>query len=74
MKEDLKLMSKYDTLWIWIRENKDDDFSLSFSEIEAISSIKIDHSFLKYKKDLLEYGFSVEKISMKNQSVKFVKK
>ena len=29
------------------------------------------HSFLKYKKELLEYGFCVGKISMKEETVMF---
>ena len=42
-----------------------------FEEIQNIAGIPIDHSFLKYKKELLEYGYSVEKISMKKQTVTF---
>ena len=44
---------------------------LSFEEIQNIAGIPIDHSFLKYKKELVEYGYSVEKISMKKQTVAF---
>lgn len=33
----------------------------------------IDHSFLKYKKQLIEYSYQVEKISMKDQTVIFKK-
>ena len=32
-----------------------------------------DHSFLTYKKELLEYGYKVGKISMKNKTVEFIK-
>lgn len=44
---------------------------LSFAEIEQIAGLPIDHSFLTYKKELLEYGYKVGKISLKNQTVVF---
>lgn len=55
-------MSKYEPLWIWIKKNRTDSFKLTYDEIEKITGFPIDHAFLKYKKELLEYGFSVEKI------------
>ena len=64
-------MSKYDSLWNWIKENGTDNFKLTYSEIEEILGFPIDHSFLKYKKELPEYGFQVGKISMKEQTVAF---
>jgi hypothetical protein len=64
-------MSKYDPLWKYVAENKPD--VLTFAEIEKISGVPIDHSFLKYKKELLEYGYKVGKISMKEQTVIFEK-
>ena len=64
-------MSKYDPLWKWIAENGKDSFKLTWAEIEAIAGVPIDHSFLTYKKELLEYGFQVGKISMKEQTVSF---
>ena len=60
-------MSKYEPLWKWIKENGTDSFKLTYVEIEKISGFPIDHSFLRYKKELLEYGFCVEKISMKDK-------
>ena len=66
-------MGKYDSLWAWIRENGTDGFRLTFAEIERIAGIPIDHSFLKYKKELTEYGYRVGKISMKEQTVEFRK-
>ena len=33
--------------------------------------VSIDHSFLNYKKELLDYGFKVGKISLKEQTVIF---
>ncbi len=65
-------MSKYEPLWKWIAENGTDSFKLTFDEIESIAGIPIDHSFLRYKKELLEYGFRVEKISMKEKTVAFI--
>lgn len=66
-------MSKYAPLWKWIKENGTDNFKLTYAEIEKISGLPIDHSFLTYKKELLEYGFKVGKISMKEQTVAFEK-
>ena len=64
-------MSKYDLLWKWINENKTDNFKLTYAEIENIAGVPIDHSFLTFKKELLQYGFQVAKISMKEQTVDF---
>ena len=64
-------MSKYESLWKWIRENGTDSFRLTWAEIETITGIPIDHAFLSCKKELLEYGFRVGKISMKEQTVAF---
>lgn len=64
-------MCKYDPLWMWIWDNGTESFTLSFAQIEEIAGLPIDHSFLNYKKELLEYGFRVGKISLKNQTVSF---
>ena len=64
-------MSKYEPLWKWIRDNGTDSFKLPYAEIKEIAGVPIDHSFLKYKKELLEYGFCVGKISMKEETVIF---
>lgn len=66
-------MSKYKLLWDWIKENGTDSFKLTYDEIEKIAGLSIDHSFLTYKKELLEYGYRVVKISMKEQTVAFEK-
>jgi len=58
-------MSKYDTLWNWIKENGTDSFQLTYAEIEKIAGLPLDHSFLTYKKELMDYGYKVGKISMK---------
>ena len=64
-------MSKYSRLWEYIQKNGSQNFKLTFEEIQIIAGIPIDYSFLIYKKELLEYGYSVEKISMKKQTVAF---
>lgn len=66
-------MSKYEPLWKWIKENGTDSFKLTYAEIEKIAGLPIDHSFLTFKKELLEYGYKVSKISMKEQTVAFEK-
>ncbi len=66
-------MSKYNPLWNWIKENGTDSFRLTYSEIETIVGFPIDHSFLTYKKELIQYGYKVLKISMKEQTVAFEK-
>lgn len=66
-------MSKYDLLWKWISENGQDLFILTFAQIEEVSGVPIDHSFLKYKKELLDYGYRVAHISLKDKTVAFEK-
>ena len=66
-------MSKYDLLWTWISENGQDRFILTFTQIEEVSSVPIDHSFLMYKKELLDYGYRVAQISLKDKTVAFEK-
>ena len=67
-------MSKYNPLWEWIAENGQDSFKLSYAQIEDILGFPIDHSFLKYKRELPEYGYQVGKISMKAETIVFEKK
>lgn len=66
-------MSKYSSLWEYVQNNGSQSFRLTFEEIQNIAGILIDHSFLKYKKELTEYGYQVGKISMKEQIVVFNK-
>ena len=66
-------MSKYDALWKYVQDNGSQTFTLTFDEIAKIAGIAIDQSFLKYKKELTEYGYQVGKISMKEQTVIFNK-
>ncbi len=66
-------MSKYKPLWEYVSGRAEKYLKLTFGEIRDISGIPIDHSFLKYKSELTEYGYRVDKISMKDQTVEFVK-
>ena len=66
-------MSKYLKLWEYIKEQSSDSLKLSYEEIEKIAGVPIDHSFLTYKKELLEYGWQVKKIYMKEKCVEFIK-
>ena len=68
-----KAMSKYNALWEYVQKSGKESFRLTFEEIQEIAGIPIDHSFLKYKKELTEYGWQVGKISMKEQTVVFHK-
>ncbi len=66
-------MSKYNLLWDFVQKKGSQSFKLTFDEIKDIAGIPIDHSFLNYKKELMEYGYQVGKISMKEQTVVFNK-
>lgn len=60
-------------LWSYIKNCNEDSLVLTFEEIKNIVGVPIDHSFLRYKKELVEYGWEVGKISMKEQKVMFKK-
>ena len=62
-------MSKYEPLWKYIKENKKDEIKLTYEDIRSVLGFDLDHSFLKYKKELLEYGYEVVKISIKEKYV-----
>lgn len=66
-------MSKYSSLWEYVKKNNSQSFKLTFEEIKDIAGIEIDHSFLKYKKELNEYVYQVGKISLKEKTVIFDK-
>lgn len=57
------MMSKYDKLWNYIKENDKEEYILSYEDVKDILGFDIDHSFLTYKKELKEYGYEVGKIS-----------
>ena len=64
-------MSKYDTLWAYVQKDGSATLKLTFGQIQEITGVPIDHSFLKYKRELTDYGYQVGKISMKEQTVVF---
>ena len=66
-------MSKYNFLWEYIKKDGSPSIKLSFAEIHDAAGIEIDHSFLNYKKELIEYGYQVGKISLKEKTVIFNK-
>jgi len=66
-------MSKYNALWEYVHKNGSPSLKLSFTEINDIAGIEIDHSFLNYKKELTQYGYQIGKISLKEQTVIFNK-
>ncbi len=66
-------MSKYEKLWIYIKNSNKNELSLSFCEIENICGFKIDHSFLRFKKELNNFGYDAIKISLKEKIILFKK-
>lgn len=66
-------MSKYEKLWEYVSTRNAESLKLSYAEIEAVAGVPVDHSFLNYKKELLAYGFRVGKISMKQQTIEFLR-
>ncbi len=67
-------MSKYDPLWEYIRNIGTDELNLTFEQIRSVAGVPLDHSFLRYKKELEASGYRVLKISMKEQTVLFGRK
>lgn len=68
-------MSKYNILWEYIynlfNNSINTELFLTFDEINKITGFNIDHSFLNYKNETLEYKFIVQKISLKNKKIYF---
>ena len=64
-------MSEYDALWAYVQKDGSPTLKLTFAQIQDIAGIPIDHSFLRYKKELADYGYQVGKISMREQTVVF---
>ncbi len=64
-------MSKWNALWEAVCRDGRPAFQLTFEEIRQAAGIPMDHSFLTFKKELTEYGYQVQKISMKEQTVLF---
>lgn len=66
-------MSKYNAVWEYVQKQKQQVLKLTFDEIQNIAGIPIDHSFLKFKKELEDFGYQAGKISMKEKTVVFNK-
>lgn len=70
-------MSKYGHLWMYIdlifRRTNREKIELSFNQIKDATGFELDHSFLTYKKELLDYGYKVEKIKLKDKKIIFSK-
>ena len=64
-------MSKYSALWAYVQKDGSQTLKLTFAQIQEIAGVPIDHSFLRYKKELADYGYQVGKISMREQTVVF---
>ena len=62
-------MSKYEPLWQYIQKIDKEEFFVEFDEIKRVTGFEIDHSFLSYKKELLQYGYEVIKISRKEKKI-----
>lgn len=62
-------MSKYEPLWKYIKDNKKEEYKLTYKEIRSVLGFDLDYSFLKYKKELLKYEYEVVKISIKEKYV-----
>ena len=65
------MTTDYRPLWDYVRKNKRFPLTLTFAQIQEITGCPLQHSFLNEKKKLLEYGYSVIKISMKDKYVVF---
>lgn len=67
-------MGSYEALWTYIRESGKQSLVLSFDAVEKLLGASLSHAFLNRKKELLAYGWEVQKISMKEKTVRFVPK
>jgi hypothetical protein len=73
MRKREREMSKYEQLWQHLKNDGRSPLRLTFNEIEAVLGFPIDHSFLTYKKEAVQFGYQVGKISKKEKTVLFEK-
>lgn len=66
-------MSKYASLWAYIGRCGEESLALTFEEIGEIAGVPMDHSFLRYKKELTAYGYEVKKIFLKEKRAVFTR-
>ncbi len=71
-------MSKYDLLWknidLLFKQTEQEKLTLTFEELGKFGGIAVDHSFLTFKKELENFGYKVDKISLKQKQITFCKK
>lgn len=67
-------MSKYEALWAYLQKSGRPRLVLTFAQIGQIAGVPLDHAFLRCKKELCANGYAVEKISLKAQTVAFVRR
>lgn len=65
-------MSKYEPLWAFLRQDGRPVIQLSFEEIEGILGFPLGHGFLACKQEAQEYGYTMEKISLKYRWIRFL--
>lgn len=46
---------------------------MTFEQIAEVAGVAVDHSLLTYKKELVAYGYTVGKISLKQKVIRFDK-
>lgn len=66
-------MSKYQKLWAYLKDQSGSSVDLTFEQVERVAGIPLDHSFLSYKDELKEFGWTVKKIHLKEKIVEFVR-
>lgn len=66
-------LSKYEPLWRFLSGDGSGCIQFSFERTEEILGFSLDHSFLRYKQEAEQYGYCVEKISLKEKWVHFVR-
>lgn len=66
-------LSKYEPLLRFLSGDGSGCIQFSFGRIEEILGFSLDHSFLNYKQEAEQFGYRVEKISLKEKWVRFVR-
>ena len=67
-------MSRYDQLWKYVEDDNKEEYKPSFEEVKGITGFELDHAFLTYKKELLNYGYEVRKMSLKEKCILIVRR
>lgn len=62
-------MSKYDALWAYVSNSGQQTLTMTFEQIAELTDVAIDHSLLTYKRELVAYGYTVGKISLKQKVI-----